>query len=638
MASIVQKNEEIVVPGSSAIHIPQVGDLLISYLEQIGVEYIFGIPGGAIEPLYNAIARSERRGGLRPIVARHETGAAFMADGYTRETGKLGVCCATTGPGATNLITGVASAYADNIPMLVITAQTSLNTFGKGAFQESSSSGVNIEGMFQYCTRYNSLVTHVEQMEGKLVAAIMTAFQSPRGPVHLSIPLDVLRAELTASGPSFDLQSLLRQGDLFGKQAVEELYENISRARNIVILVGSGCAEAIGAILEFALLINASIITTASGKGLVSSYHPKFKGVFGFAGHESAAALLSNESVDLVLAVGTGLGEWDSRGWDSRFLMNERLIHIDSNPEHLTHSPMARLHVWSKLRPLFEMLIKCHPDQTLIKLVNTGATKVFKAQVNTIVDEQVSIAPAAVMLGSEPEYFSDATPIKPQRLMHELSRRFPLNTRYLVDTGNSFAWSTHYLHPLDRRVSGSRPPSDGRVRTAMGFASMGWAIGGAVGTALGSPNVPIVCITGDGSFLMSGQEITVAVEEALTVIFVILNDGALGMVKHGQRLSGAEPIAYELPPVDFCAIAKALGSEAYTIRSPQDMAELDMHAICKRRGPTLLDVHIDCEEVPPIGMRIRILNNAQLRPFSSEPSPPSLVSQKRQRRNSQPLL
>src|SRR3990172_4533678 len=115
----------------------QNADLLVSYLEQIGVEYIFGVPGGAIEPLYNAMARSSRRGGLRPIVARHETGAAFMADGYARETGKLGVCCATTGPGATNLLTGVASAYADNIPMLAITAQTALSTFGKGAVQES---------------------------------------------------------------------------------------------------------------------------------------------------------------------------------------------------------------------------------------------------------------------------------------------------------------------------------------------------------------------------------------------------------------------------------------------------------------------------------------------------------------------
>lgn len=116
----------------------ELGDLLVGYLDQLEVDYLFGVPGGAIEPLYNALARSERRGGVRSVVARHESGAAFMADGYARETGRLGVCCSTTGPGATNLITGVASALADNVPMLVITAQTALPHFGKGAFQESS--------------------------------------------------------------------------------------------------------------------------------------------------------------------------------------------------------------------------------------------------------------------------------------------------------------------------------------------------------------------------------------------------------------------------------------------------------------------------------------------------------------------
>ena len=128
----------------------ELGDLLVAYFEQLNIDYVFGIPGGAIEPLYNALARSRRRGGPRPIVPRHETGAIFMADGYYRQTGKLGVCCATTGPGATNLITGAASAYENHIPILIITAQTALANFGRGAFQESSCTGINTVGMFQY--------------------------------------------------------------------------------------------------------------------------------------------------------------------------------------------------------------------------------------------------------------------------------------------------------------------------------------------------------------------------------------------------------------------------------------------------------------------------------------------------------
>ena len=152
----------------------EVGDLVTEYLAQIGVDYVFGIPGGAIEPLYNALARSARHGGPRPVVARHETGAAFMAEGYARETGKLGVLCTTTGPGATNAITGIVSAYQNEIPMLVITAQGTLSTLGKGAFQESSCTGVNTLGLFQQCTRFNSLISHVDQFENKLASANTT--------------------------------------------------------------------------------------------------------------------------------------------------------------------------------------------------------------------------------------------------------------------------------------------------------------------------------------------------------------------------------------------------------------------------------------------------------------------------------
>jgi len=143
---------------------PKMADLLVAYLEQLGVEYVFGVPGGAIEPLYDALARSERRGGVRAVVARHETGAAFMADGYARNSGKLGVCCSTTGPGATNMITGVASAYENNVPMLVITAQTAISTFGKGAIQDSSCTGVNTVGLYSHCTRYNTLISHIDQL------------------------------------------------------------------------------------------------------------------------------------------------------------------------------------------------------------------------------------------------------------------------------------------------------------------------------------------------------------------------------------------------------------------------------------------------------------------------------------------
>ena len=175
-------------------------DLIVEYLEQFGVEYVFSIPGSPLGPLFDALARSARRGGPRLILARHEAGSAFIADGYARESGRIGVCCSTTGPGATNLITGVASAYAEQVPMLVITSQTRLPDFSRGGFQDSTRNGVDIMGMFEHCTRYNSMVTHPEQLEKKLAAALTAALGTPRGPVHLSIPIDIFAAEST--GPA----------------------------------------------------------------------------------------------------------------------------------------------------------------------------------------------------------------------------------------------------------------------------------------------------------------------------------------------------------------------------------------------------------------------------------------------------
>ena len=591
---------------------PQVADLIVSYLEQMGIEYVFGVPGGAIEPLYNALARSSRRGGPRPMVARHEGGAAFMADGYARETGKIGVCCATSGPGATNLITGVACAYDNGIPMLVITGQPSLPSFGKRALQESACTGINTLGMFRHCTRYNSLISHPEQIESKLITALQRAVRAPRGPVHLSIPLDIMKSPSPVSHPSYDIAQKIRPTSLLDADATDQLLVLLQQSSNIRLLIGGSCGEAIGPILQFAVLRGIPFVTTPDGKGLINPAHPLFRGVFGFAGHASASHLLNEEKVDLVLAVGTSMNEWTSSGW-SDSLLNEKLVHIDESAEHLARSPMARLHVRGRLLSIFDRLI----ERPHIARENSGHEYQRHRSTREV---QPSGWNQEGMLAEPDKYASTASPIKPQRLMSELGRLFPPSTRFLADAGNSVAWSTHYLNPVDRRISerrlggGSRRRDNGRrqteggwLRLTMDFAPMGWAIGGAVGTAAGNPDVPVVCITGDGSLMMNGQEISVAVAEGLTVIFVILNDQALGMVKHGQRLAGAEQIAFELPPTDFAAIARAMGAEAYTIRSPEDMAGLDIEAICAKKGPTLLDVFIDPEEVPPMNLRMQIL-------------------------------
>ena len=605
-------------------------DLVVAYLAQIGVEYVFGVPGGAIEPFFNALAHQSRcdpsevptglaprvlsrktpRGSrrLQAIVARHEAGAAFMADGYARETGKLGVCCATTGPGTTNLITGVASAYADHIPMLVITAQTALPGFGSGALQESSSDAVDTVAMFQHCTRYNSLVSHPDQLERKLLKAMVSAYRKPGGPAHISIPVDIQSLGADAGTESCDIATLFRQPDVVDTQSFDALCQVLLKAHRVVLFLGNECRGSVDTIMQFAELMNAVIVTTPSGKGCVDAHHHLYRGVFGFAGHSSARDTLLDDEVDLVLAVGTSLDELSSNGWDATALLNNKLIHIDASLENFVHSTMARLHVYGHLRTIFSDLIQVFTsvDRQEQNLFNGGPySRGREASRRALSNWQVpnsSITfgtPKKVALDQAEQYLSNDTPIKPQRLMCELSRRFPDNTRFVCDAGNCWAWATHYLHLK----------KGGHFRIGMGYGAMTWAIGAAVGTALGNRGAPVVCITGDGSFLMSGQELTVAVQHRLPVIFVILNDQALGMVKHGQRLGGGEPIGFELPPVDFAGVARAMGAQAYTILDPDDFASLDMAAICNASRPTLLDVHIDPEEVPPIQARMKVLRS-----------------------------
>jgi len=580
-------------------------DLILAYLSSIKAEYIFGVPGGAIEPLYNALARSSREPedndklSVKSVVARHEAGAAFMADGYARETGKLGVCCATTGPGTTNLITGVASAYADRVPMLVITAQTALPNFGKRGLQESSSDGIDTVAMFENFTNYNTLISHPGQLEGKLFTALISAFHEPQGPVHISIPMDILSSGWDGNS-TFKLCNLLRNPEVMEDESMDALSETLIEAKKIVLFLGSGSREAMPAIMKFAEMANVPFVTTAGGKGCVDAYHPLNRGVFGFAGHDTARDTLLDEEVDVVLAIGSSLGEISTGGWDKDALMNHKLIHIEETAENFARSPMARLHVYGHLNTVFKNLI--HLFDTLIHSMEAVTPQEDQNIARGVHgDNIIACAPKHIKVDIPESYLLDSSPIKPQRLMGELVKSFPENSRFVIDAGNSWAWATHYLHPKQAD----------NYRIGLGFGAMAWAIGAAVGTAFGAPKTPVVCITGDGSFLMSGQEITVALQHNLPVIYIILNDNSLGMVKHGQKLGGGEAIAFELPLIDYAAVARAMGVQAFTIKKPEDFLELDFSLICSTNGPTLIDVYIDGEEVPPMGSRMKVLDQRQ---------------------------
>ena len=597
-------------------------DLIVAYLCQIEVEYVFGIPGGAIEGLFDALARSERgelpksaqkinralerknrRLNKTPqlIVCRHEAGAAFMADGYARETGKLGVCCSTTGPGATNLLTGVSNAYVDKVPMLVITPQTALPSFGQRGFQESSSDLIDVVSMFEQCTRYSTLISHADQLEGKLCTALSTAFRHPRGPVHLSIPADILCLPVRSAAPQFNVATLLREPmavDTSSYQALMVAMGNsLAKGRSITFFLGEDCGDAAGEIIQFAEMIGAKIVSSPTGKRWVSTHHPQYHGVFGFAGHPSAREALIDNEVDLVLAIGASLGELDTAGWDTQALLNDRLVHIASSMSNFDRSPMAYLHVYGNLRTLFSRLVEdFSSDYCQLPLSNT------KASASSFSDElHRKLLPSNITVFDPEKCFSESAPLKPQRLMRELLAKLPAETAYVIETGNAWSWAIHYLQV--------REPN--RFHIAMGFGAMGWAIGASIGASLARPGQPIACISGDGAYLMSAQEITVAVEHKLPLIYIILNDSALGMVKHGQILNKAEQIGAGLPAVDYAALARAAGANGMRIENWKDWEAIDAHILEQLEGPILLDVVIDSNETPPMKSRLNVLQESK---------------------------
>ena len=558
------------------------GDLIVDYLKGMGVSHIFGVPGGSIEPFFDAVARAECRDiDLKMVVSRHETGAAFMVDGHIRETGRFGVCCSTTGPGATNLITGVANAWEENLPMLVITAQTPMAKFGKKALQDSSCSAIDVVGMFKHCTKYSTLVSHPDQLENKLITAFMTANTPPKGPVHLSLPADIVNTQLPVI-PDINSRLFEQTAEVSTPSALEQLKSEMGTAERILLFVGENCKLEENQLVQFAEQINAAIVSDPTGKRWVDETHPRYCGVFGLSGHQKARSLVMDQKYDMMLALGTQIGELGTSSW-SPDLLSPKLIHVDDSTTAFSRTPNSHLHICGVLSDIIGQL--------------TTSAAILRAQGKRWQDLTATVVDLPLLTAqSQSAAHSNAVPLKPQRAFHSLGRNLPENTRIFIDAGNAWAWSIHYMQ---------RANTQGLFRIAMAYGSMTWAIGASVGSCVSHPSSPHLCITGDGSYLMAGQEITVAIQQQVPLVMMILNDTALGMVKHGQRLGGAEETGFTLPSINYAALANALGIEGLAVETPRQLEEIDFDRLFSKNEPTIIDLRIDPEEVPPMGERIK---------------------------------
>ncbi len=583
----------------SALEILEVGDYIIKCLEGMGVEYVFGIPGGSIEPFYNALARAQKRKTITSVVARHETGAAFMAQGYFQESGRLGVCCATSGPGTTNLVTGVASAYVDDIPLLVITGQSALKTFGRGAFQESSEYGINVVNIFNSITHFSALVTCSEQVPHILSYALSVAME--QGPVHIAFPMDVMRSSIQGGWSNNPYPyPFLRNKILPSTVLLGQLLEHIQASKNGFILVGEKAKGSAGKLVELAERLNWKVAVTPGAKGAVCHEHALFAGVFGMAGHKSAYLSFCTSDDAPILVFGSNLDEIDSLGWNEKTVCSSRVIHIDAKFSVVSKSYKAKLRVLGDIDMIVQYLLE--KIQTKVDYDQSSCSVLMA---DLAVDKYMNTKPLNIS-DVKRNALSDQG-LHPKEAIAYLEYLCPAHTRCYFDTGTCCYWAVHCWHQTQKRIA-VRSQRD-LFRVPMKFASMGWAIGAAIGAALAARDVPILCVTGDGSYLMSGAEITVAQELRLNIVFVIWNDSALGSVKHGQRLSNAERIAFELPDYDYAQHAKCLGVQSMRVESIEDLKSSSLEVCFRSPGPILLDFVIDSEQTPPMNSRVAVLND-----------------------------
>ncbi|HYV14787.1 MAG TPA: biosynthetic-type acetolactate synthase large subunit [Conexibacter sp.] len=537
-------------------------DAILRAFEAEGVEVCFGIPGGAILPLYDAIARGTT---VRHVLARHEQGAGHMAEGYARASGKVGVVVATSGPGATNLVTPIANAMMDSTPLVCVTGQVRSHLIGSDAFQECDIVGVTVP-----LVKHSWLVLDVEELAGVLRDAFHVARSGRPGPVLVDVPRDVQEAEVDFALPApRDLPGWSPPAAV-DEAAVAAVARAVEGAERPVLYAGGGVvnADASGELVALAERAGIPVVTTLMAKGAIPESHALFLGWPGM--HGARWANLALNRADLVLAVGA---RFDDRvtGRLADFAPGATVAHFDIDAYEIDKVRHADLSV---LGPLREALA-----QTRLRLRAAPRTEPWLAQLRAWREQHPL------------RYDTRAQTLKPQRVLErldEVMRRRAGDVIWATGVGQHQMWAMQYL-------GCERPRS---FLTSGGHGTMGYGVPAAIGARAARPGATVVCVDGDGSFQMTPQELATAVAERLPVIVVILNNGGLGMVHQWQTMFYEQRLSHVdlSEPTDCALVARGFGAAGFTVRTE---AELDA-ALAEALGcgrAAVLDVHVERGEV-----------------------------------------
>jgi len=535
--------------------------LIVHLLERQGITIVAGIPGGTVLPLYDALSQSTQ---IRHVLARHEQGAGFIAQGMARTQGKPAVCMACSGPGATNLVTAIADARLDSIPLICITGQVPSSMIGTDAFQEVDTYGISIP-----ITKHNYLVRDISDLPQVISDAFRIAQSGRPGPVWIDIPKDVQTAEI-------EIDVLPEPGDRspapeFSAESVRDAAAMINAAKRPVLYLGGGAINAAEEIRQFAEKANLPTTMTLMALGMLPKAHPLSLGMLGMHGARSTNFIL--QEADLLIVMGA---RFDDRaiGKTEQFCPNAKIIHVDIDRAELGKIKQPHVAIQGDVAEVLAQLIP-----------QTDAAE--RADWRQLVADLQREFPGAIP--------TEGDPLCHYGLINAVAACVDDSAIITTDVGQHQMW-TAQAYPLNRPR---------QWLTSGGLGTMGFGLPAAVGAALANPDRKVICFSGDGSLMMNIQEMATAAENQLDVKIILMNNEALGLVHQQQSLFYKQGVFAATYPgmINFMQIAAGFGLHTCDLNAEED-AHAALQAAISRPGPALIHVRIDPEQkvypmVPP---------------------------------------